>query len=98
MNELDYEMMKRSGTEKWRMLKIGETGKPEKSPKNRHILHRKYCPSPRDGIFALSWGWDLGNLMTSGAMLAVVYSTDRASHARQVQVGGWDMGLTTPFP
>ena len=65
-----------------------------------------------DGIFALSWRWSLHDLMTSGAMLAVVYSTDRASHARQVlregpdkerdtlvpQVGGWDMGLTTPFP
>ena len=70
--------------------KIGETGKPEKSPKNRHILHQQYCPSPHDGIFALSWGWDLGNLMTSGAMLAVVYSTDRASHARQVLREGPD--------
>ena len=45
---------------------------------------------PPDGIFALSWRWGLRDLMTSGAMLAVVYSTDRASHARQVLHEGPD--------
>ena len=55
--------------------------------------------------------WGLHGLMISGAMLAVVYSTDRASHARQVLrersrqreipgPPGWGLGhgVDNPFP
>ena len=45
---------------------------------------------PPVDIFALSWRWGLRDLMTSGAMLAVVSSTDRASDARQVLLEGPD--------